>query len=42
MGRGTVGQAALAQGRTYIGIEPETTLFLSPMNILHETTSTIT
>jgi len=42
MGRGIVGQAALAQGRTYIGIEPETTLFLSAMNTLHETTSTIT
>jgi DNA modification methylase len=36
MGKGIVGQAALELGRTYIGIEKETTMFLSAMNTLHE------
>ncbi|MGB6530198.1 MAG: DNA methyltransferase [Candidatus Nitrosopolaris sp.] len=36
MGIGIVGQAALELGRTYIGIEKETTMFRSAMNTLHE------
>jgi tRNA G46 methylase TrmB len=36
MGEGIVGQAALELGRTYIGIEKETTMFHSAMNTLHE------
>jgi hypothetical protein len=34
--KGIVGMAAMASGRTYIGIEPETTQFLSAMNSLYE------
>jgi len=36
MGKGAVGQAALRIGRTYIGIEKDTTLFLSAMTTLYE------
>jgi DNA methylase len=36
MGKGIVGQAALELGRTYIGIEEETAMFLSAMNTLHK------
>jgi hypothetical protein len=36
MGKGEVGRAALEAGRTYIGIEKESTLFLTTMHALHE------
>jgi DNA modification methylase len=36
MGKGIIGRATLAMGRTYIGIERDTVLFLSTMNMLHE------
>jgi hypothetical protein len=36
MGKGIIIQAAMELGRTYIGIEKETTMFLSAMNILHK------
>jgi DNA modification methylase len=36
MGKGIIGQAALGIGRTYIGIERESTLFLTAMNTLHD------
>jgi hypothetical protein len=34
--RGTVGMAAMHLGRAYIGLERETTQFLSAMNMLYE------
>ena len=36
MGKGWIGRAVLETGRTYIGIEKETTRFLSAMNTLKE------
>jgi hypothetical protein len=36
MGKGIIGRDVLELGRIYIGIEKETTMFLSAMNTLHE------